>query len=114
MTVTSAHLFADLDFSEDFAIRDQALDQLKELVSAAPTDLRAALQAYVPRADKYQTRVIDVRDRTIRVVAPAGSGKTQTVVNRVIARIREGLRPNRFLVLTFDNAAAEALRNYLR
>jgi hypothetical protein len=42
------------------------------------------------------------------MVAPAGSGKTQTIINRVLARIQAGMRPSRVLVLTFDNSAAQA------
>src|SRR5688500_18598871 len=60
-------------------------------------------------SDEHQRRVIECRSRTIRMVAPAGSGKTQTIVERVLARIEEGLRPDRVLVLTFDRAARRSL-----
>ena len=43
------------------------------------------------------------------MVAPAGSGKTQTIVERVLGRIDEGVRPDRVLVLTFDRAARRSL-----
>ena len=43
------------------------------------------------------------------MVAPAGSGKTQTIVERVLGRIEEGVRPDRVLVLTFDRAARRSL-----
>jgi DNA helicase-2/ATP-dependent DNA helicase PcrA len=43
------------------------------------------------------------------LVAPAGSGKTQTIVERVLGRIEEGVRPERVLVLTFDRAARRSL-----
>ncbi len=43
------------------------------------------------------------------MVAPAGSGKTQTIVERVLRRIEEGIRPERVLVLTFDRAARRSL-----
>jgi DNA helicase-2/ATP-dependent DNA helicase PcrA len=61
--------------------------------------------------DPDQQRVVTCRDRTIRVVAPAGAGKTRTVVERVLIRIRAGLDPQRILVLTFDNSAAAALES---
>ena len=57
--------------------------------------------------------MIDCRDRTIRLVAPAGSGKTQTMVNRVLTRIKEGLAPDRILLLTFDRSAAGSLEHSL-
>ncbi len=43
------------------------------------------------------------------MVAPAGSGKTQTIVERVLRRIEDGVRPDRVLVLTFDRAARRSL-----
>lgn len=63
--------------------------------------------------DEYQKRVIECRSRTIRLVAPAGSGKTQTIVERVLGRIVEGVPPSRILVLTFDRAARRSLAERL-
>lgn len=59
--------------------------------------------------DAHQRRVIECRSRTIRMVAPAGSGKTQTIVERVLGRIAEGIPAERILVLTFDRAARRSL-----
>jgi DNA helicase-2/ATP-dependent DNA helicase PcrA len=60
-------------------------------------------------ADAHQRRVIECRSPTIRMVAPAGSGKTQTIVERVLGRIAEGVPAARILVLTFDRAARRSL-----
>jgi len=43
------------------------------------------------------------------MVAPAGSGKTQTIVERVLGRIAEGVPAERILILTFDRAARRSL-----
>lgn len=43
------------------------------------------------------------------MVAPAGSGKTQTIVERALGRIEEGAPASRILVLTFDRAARASL-----
>lgn len=51
--------------------------------------------------------------RTLRVVAPAGSGKTQTIVERIARRIANGVAPARILLLTFDDSAARTLRGRL-
>jgi DNA helicase-2/ATP-dependent DNA helicase PcrA len=59
--------------------------------------------------DSDQQRVIRCADPTIRVVAPAGSGKTGTIVERVVAQVRRGADPRRILVLTFDTSAAGTL-----
>jgi len=67
-----------------------------------------------PIPDAFQQRVIDAPERSIRVVAPAGSGKTETLARRVEERIRQGIPPHRILVLTFDRNAAESFRSKLR
>jgi len=59
--------------------------------------------------DEHQRRVVECRARTIRMVAPAGSGKTQTIVERALGRIEEGAPASRILVLTFDRAARASL-----
>ena len=59
--------------------------------------------------DPDQRRVVACGDRTIRVVAPAGAGKTGTIVERVVDRLRRGRDPRRVLVLTFDTSAAAAV-----
>ena len=48
-----------------------------------------------------------------RLIAPAGSGKTQTIINRVLHLAKQGARPERILCLTFDNSAMSALREKL-
>jgi len=55
--------------------------------------------------DASQRRVIDAVERSIRVLAPAGSGKTETLVRRVQKRVVDGVDPRRILVLTFDTNA---------
>ena len=108
------HIFTNLDFTEDFEIRQEALNELNNRIMAGPIDGRNALSSYQYKSDDYQKKVIEATDETIRVVAPAGSGKTQTVINRVLYRIGQGIKPSRILVVTFDNAAATSLLNYLR
>lgn len=67
-----------------------------------------------PAPDPYQQKVIDATERSIRVVAPAGSGKTETLARRVEERIRQGIPGHRILVLTFDRNAAESFRSKMR
>jgi len=60
-------------------------------------------------SDASQETVIASRALGIRVVAPAGSGKTETLVRRAVKRIeKDGIRPERLLVLTFDNSAKKS------
>lgn len=43
------------------------------------------------------------------LLAPAGSGKTKTIVNRVVHLINEGVNPNNILVLAFNKKARDEL-----
>lgn len=108
-------LSADLDlgFSEDFAVRAEGLEVLRGRIRSAPISAVNALEVFQPTADVYQQRVIDERSRTVRLLAPAGSGKTQTMINRILTRVREGVAPDRILLLTFDRSAAGSLEGAL-
>lgn len=104
------HIFTGLDFSLDFEIREAAVEAIARRISSSTVDEREALPSYSMTADEFQLQVIHAKDQTIRLVAPAGSGKTQTLVNRVLTQVRDGLNPTRILMLTFDNAAANSIR----
>lgn len=106
-------ILSGLDFSLDITVRDAALATLRSRLQVAPIATQEALKAFAPTTDDYQREVIGATGRTIRVVAPAGSGKTQTIINRVLTRIRDGAKPSSILVLTFDNSAANSLRDKL-
>jgi superfamily II DNA/RNA helicase len=108
------HIYSNIAFEQDFEVRDELLNELNDRLEAAPVEVQAPLAAFVPKADEYQQPVIDSSAHTLRVVAPPGSGKTQTMLNRVLRRIQQGSHPERLLLLTFDNAAASSLTTKLR
>lgn len=64
---------------------------------------------FSPDADAAQLAFIESSARTIRLLAPAGSGKTQSIANRVARLASKGMKPGRILLLTFDNAARNTL-----
>ena len=68
----------ELNFSEDFEIRDELLQQLLHRIRESDPDTRAALSDYTLDADEHQTNVIHAVGKVLRLVAPAGSGKTQS------------------------------------
>ncbi len=66
---------------------------------------------------KEQRQVIETRDKDILVSAAAGSGKTAVLVERILSRITDPVRPvdiDRLLVVTFTNAAAAEMRERIR
>ena len=63
---------------------------------------------------KDQEKVINVRDRSILVSAAAGSGKTAVLSQRILSRLLDKNNKtdiDRFLVLTFTNAAAAEMKS---
>ena len=59
-----------------------------------------------------QRRAVEDRGGTLLVSAAAGSGKTRVLVERLMDHVvREGKDIDRFLVITFTNAAAAELRS---
>ena len=59
--------------------------------------------------DQFQQAVVNSPATSIRMVAPAGSGKTETLSLRVQKRIEDGCDPRRILLLTFDTNARAAI-----
>lgn len=71
-----------------------------------------------PKMNKYsaeQTAVIESPSRQLCVIAGAGSGKTHTLVGRILADIENrGLNPAKIVVITFTNQAARELKERLK
>ena len=60
-----------------------------------------------------QEKVITLRDRNILVSAAAGSGKTAVLVQRILSKIMDPVKPvdiDRLLIMTFTRAAAGEMR----
>ncbi|MEV0216297.1 ATP-dependent DNA helicase [Micromonospora sp. NPDC050695] len=62
------------------------------------------------RVDRSQAEVAAHTDGPLLVLGGPGTGKTSTLVEAVAARVREGVDPERVLVLTFGRRGATALR----
>lgn len=108
--MTVNRILTDLDFSTDFKVRDQALEALTRRIKEASVNTRQSLAPFAVTADPHQDAVIKSLAPTIRMVAPAGAGKTQTIINRVLYRAQQGLNPARALLLTFDKAAVNSIK----
>jgi len=106
--------FADLIAFDDLFAQDDALkQQLDSIVDRVEANENTKATDFTVEADDDQWRFIGCGEETIRLVAPAGSGKTQSVVNRVLTQVARGQSLDRFLILTFDNSASLSLREKL-
>ncbi|MDQ1712021.1 MAG: hypothetical protein QOE45_1471 [Frankiaceae bacterium] len=64
----------------------------------------------VPVLDAAQQAVVDHAGGPLLVLAGPGTGKTTTLVEAVVERVRRGAAPEQVLVLTFSRKAADELR----
>lgn len=69
------------------------------------------------RWTSQQQKVIETKDHNVLVSAAAGSGKTAVLVERIVQRVTDTEHPvdiDRFVVVTFTNAAAQEMRERIR
>lgn len=60
---------------------------------------------------KLQERIVHSDEKNIIVMAAAASGKTRVLTERVKWLLEQGVDPNKMVVFTFTNAAAEEMRS---
>ena len=63
--------------------------------------------------DINQRKIIASEEDSALLIAGAGSGKTLTIVGRIIYLIRKGINPKDILVISFTNEASISLKNKL-
>ncbi len=78
-----------------------------------PPASRAALEAILARLSPDQRAAATAPPGPILCVAPAGAGKTTTLVARVAVRVADGTPPDRIRAVTFNRRAAAELRERL-
>lgn len=64
--------------------------------------------------DSDQKQAVNAGDGVVQVIAPAGSGKTTTMIRRVEALIARGVPANRILCTTFNRASVDELERRLK
>ncbi len=68
----------------------------------------------MPKWTKEQVDAIIKSGQNIIVSAGAGSGKTAVLTERVIEKLKQGIKINELLILTFTNAAAKEMEDRIR
>lgn len=68
----------------------------------------------MPKWTDEQLDAINSSGKNIIVSAGAGSGKTAVLTERVIKKLKSGVKLNELLVLTFTNAAASEMKERIR
>lgn len=96
-----------LDLPEPL-VRQQILDVVL-LPAAASEGADEAATVRPPRNDPAQDRAAAHRGSPFQLQAGPGTGKTRTLVKRILSLLAEGVDPASILVLTFSNRAAGEL-----
>src|SRR5215212_7530419 len=63
--------------------------------------------------DPSQREAVVTVSGPVRVLAPAGSGKTKTLVNRILNLLNQGVAPERILALAFNKKARDEMQDRL-
>lgn len=105
----------DLSAFED----EEGFDKSAAPRAAANTNINTGVHTPVCREiisslTEKQAAAAQSPAKTILLIAPAGTGKTRAIQGRVASLMLGGANPNRLLVSTFTNAAAEELKDRLK
>lgn len=98
------------EFDAEDPDEDQLREKLERSLARTRIDNRPPLPDGIDNLDADQRAVVDHASKILRVVAPAGAGKTLTQVYRAYRVMRDGAPPQRVLILTFDRAAGSAVK----
>lgn len=88
-------------------VRQQILDVV--LLPPATADVEQSSLARPNKPDPAQDRAVAHRGSPFQLQAGPGTGKTKTLVKRILSLLEEGVDPASILVLTFSNRAAGEL-----
>lgn len=106
-TLTASDIARQLDLPVTM-VRQQILDVI--LLPQPPTEQDSESRLARPsRADLAQDRAAAHRGSPFQLQAGPGTGKTKTLVKRILSLLEEGIDPASILVLTFSNRAAGEL-----
>lgn len=98
--------------SEIFRDAKKCAEQVKTAIDSAST--RGAARDLDSDLDPSQMAAVLASSRATRVLAPAGSGKTKVLLNRVRQLLARGVDPSSILILAFNRKAAQQLTGGLQ
>jgi DNA helicase-2/ATP-dependent DNA helicase PcrA len=78
-------------------------------MTIAPSAAAFAIEGLLASLDAEQRAAATLPDRPAQVIAPAGSGKTTTLIARLGVLLARGVPPDRIGVVTFNRVAAAEL-----
>ncbi|GAV73387.1 UvrD-helicase domain-containing protein/UvrD_C domain-containing protein [Cephalotus follicularis] len=98
-----------LDFGDNLEFKVAGMDTSQTTLSKSmPSEYLKYLQSLNDRQREAACTGISI---PLMIVAGPGSGKTSTMVGRVLMLLREGINPSNILAMTFTTAAASEMRD---
>jgi uncharacterized protein (TIGR00375 family) len=82
--------------------------------TTAHTPAQAGKMPALPLLNPSQQRAVQHRGSHLLIVAGPGTGKTHTLVHRILHIVQQGVSPQAMLAITFTNKAAEEMQRRLR
>jgi len=106
------------EFTDGFTNDDTFATKVENQTNNATSDAGANVDpekcaAMMKELSPAQMAAALAEDRTILLIAPAGTGKTKTLTARVANMYASGVSPSRVLTCTYTNAAAQELKDRL-
>ena len=92
-------------------VRQQLFDAL--LLPDVPELAATGASAHIPRPDPSQDRAAAHRGTPFQLQAGPGTGKTRTLIKRIVSLVDQGVDPSSILVVTYSNRAAGELTERL-
>lgn len=71
------------------------------------------IKTVLQRLSPEQLKAVSLDEKTIRMSACAGSGKTETLTGRIIRLLLEGVDPGNIVAFTFTDRAAQSMKTRL-
>ncbi|MDA0164010.1 ATP-dependent helicase [Solirubrobacter ginsenosidimutans] len=100
--------FIDPEFAYPYTL-ERALNAAARIWRPVENDAGGEPSPVSP-LDPEQRRAVGARAGTVQIIAPAGSGKTTVLIERVRELLRRGVRTERILATTFNRAASTELQ----
>ena len=72
------------------------------------------MNGYLENLNQEQKKAVTLIDGAVLVLAGAGTGKTTTIISRVLHLIANGIQPENILLLTFTNKASNEMLNRVK
>jgi superfamily I DNA/RNA helicase len=108
LLVESDRKLTELDFDDPWCTLDRALHAAGQIWRPDPAP-RVVAPADAGGLDAEQLRAVRAPIGTLQVIAPAGSGKTTVLIERIRELLRRGAGADRILATTFNRDAGAEL-----